>query len=292
MPDKNKNPVMPKKADLHIHTIYSDGTFSPRDAVESARLKGLSAVAITDHDITDGIEEALKAGAKIGIEVIPGIELSCDYNGCEVHILGFYINWENRHFQDKLKIFQKARERRAVHILSKLKMVGIKMDEQMLFSQANIGSISRIHFARVLIKMGEAKDIKDAFQKYLVEGKPAFVRKLRITPEDALSMIHRVGGISVVAHPVFGGGRKSFLKKLKRLGLAGVEAYHPGQPPQITKKILKFADELNLIITGGSDSHGEEKSEDPIGSVKIDYSFVDKLKAEKNNRDNKNRFIF
>ena len=281
-----------KKVDLHIHTTYSDGTFSPKDVVESARIKGLSAVAITDHDITDGIEDALKAGSKIGIEVIPGVELSCDYNGTEIHILGFYINWENRHFQDKLKVFQKARERRAVHILSKLKMVGIEMDEQMLFSQANTGSISRIHFARALVEMGEAKDVRGAFQKYLVEGKPAFVRKLRLTPNEALSMIHRVGGVSVVAHPVFGGGRKSFLKKLKRLGLAGVEAYHPSQPSKITKKMLKFANELNLIITGGSDSHGEEKSEDPIGSVQIDYSFVDKLKAEKNNRDNKNKFIF
>ena len=146
-----KHPYKTKAADLHIHTTYSDGTYTPEEVIKEAKENGLSAVAITDHDITNGIEPALIYGAKVGIEVIPGIELSCVYNSTEIHILGYYINWENSWFQGKLKIFQKARERRSYYILSKLRDIGINIDEQMLFSQASVGSISRIHFARCLV---------------------------------------------------------------------------------------------------------------------------------------------
>lgn len=280
-----------KKADIHIHTTYSDGTYTPEEAVKAAKENGLSAIAITDHDITDGIMPALKYGAKVGLEVIPGIELSCEYNSTEIHILGYYINWENSWLQGKLKVFQRARERRAYYILNKLKEVGVEIDEQMLFSQTNSGSISRMHFARCLIEMGEVKSLREAFQKYLIEGKPAFVKKLRVTPEEALNMIHRVGGVSVLAHPVFGGGHKNFIKKLKRLGLSGIEVYHSSQSPNQIKKFLKIAEDLELIITGGTDSHGSKEEENPIGSIKIDYSFIDKLKETKDHSEKKNRII-
>jgi len=281
-----------KKLDLHVHTTYSDGTLSPKKVVEEVRNRGLSAVAITDHDITDGIEPALNYGAKTGVEVVPGIELSCDYNGSEVHILGYYINWENSWFQGKLEVFQKARERRGFHILNKLKLLGIEIDEQMLFSKADVGSVSRIHFARCLVEVGAAESIYDAFQKYLIEGRPAFVKKLRITPEEALSMIHNVGGLSVIAHPVFGGGHKNFLKKLKRLGLSGIEAYHPNHKPKDVKRLVSIAKELDLIITGGTDSHGDKKDENPIGSLDVPYSCLEKLKEHKKKCDQKNKYIF
>ncbi len=280
-----------KAVDLHIHTRYSDGIYTPEEAVKIAKDNGLSAIAITDHDNTDGIEPALKYGAKSGLEVIPGIELSCEYSNVEVHILGYYINWENTWFQGKLKVFQKARERRAYYILSKLKEIGIDIDEQMLFSQANLGSISRIHFARCLIEMGVVNSLVEAFQKYLIEGKPGFVKKLRVTPEEALSMIHRVGGVSILAHPVFGGGHKNFINKLKRLGLTGVEVYHPSQKPVHIQKFTRIANDLDLIITGGTDSHGGTDEENPIGSIKTDYICVDKLKEAKDNCERKNRVI-
>jgi len=281
-----------KTADLHIHTSFSDGTLSPEEAVKIAKEAGLSAIAITDHDNTDGIEPALKHGAKIGIEVIPGIELSCEYNSTEIHMLGYYINWENNWLQGKLRVFQKARERRAFHILSKLKFLGIEIDEQMLFSQADIGSISRIHFARCLVEMGEAESIYDAFQKYLIDGRPAFVRKLRVTPEEALNMIHRVAGIAVIAHPVFGGGHKNFLKKLKRLGLSGIEIYHPHQNlDEDIKRFQSIAHEFDLVVTGGTDSHGNNEEENPIGSLRVDYELVERLKEAKDHCERKNRVI-
>ncbi|MFH1414577.1 MAG: PHP domain-containing protein [Elusimicrobiota bacterium] len=280
-----------KKVDLHIHTTYSDGTSTPEEVVRAAKDNGLSAVAITDHDITDGIEPALKYGAKMGIEVIPGIELSCEYSSVEIHILGYYINWENSWFQGKLKVFQRARERRAYYILNKLREIGIEIDEQMLFSQASTGSISRIHFARCLLEKGIVGSLYEAFQKYLIEGRPAFVKKLRIFPEEALNMIHRVGGVSVLAHPVFGGKHKNFIGKLKRFGLSGLEAYHPSQSAMFTRKFEKIADELGLIMTGGTDSHGKRDEENPIGSLKADYSLVDKLKEAKDFSERKNRII-
>lgn len=280
-----------KKTDLHIHTAYSDGTCTPEEVIRVSKDKGLAAVAITDHDSTDAIMPALKYGAKMGIEVIPGIELSCEYKNVEIHILGYYINWENNWLQGKLKVFQKARERRAYHILGKLKELGVEIDEQMLFSQASMGSISRIHFARCLVEMGEVKNMVEAFQKYLIDGRPAFVKKLRITPEEALNMIHRVGGVTVLAHPVFGGGQRHFVKKLKRLGLSGIEAYHPSHTPEQCEKYLRIADELDLIITGGTDSHGDREEENPIGSMKISYNLVDKLKDAKNHSEIKNKII-
>ncbi|MBN2406401.1 MAG: PHP domain-containing protein [Elusimicrobia bacterium] len=284
-------PLMSKKIDLHIHTNYSDGTYTPEDVVRVSKDAGLSAIAITDHDTTEGIVPALKHAAKVGIEVIPGIELSCEYNEVEIHILGYYINWENNWFQEKLKVFQKARERRAFHILNKLRNVGVDIDEQMLFSQASVGAISRVHFARCLVEMGEAETMADAFQKYLVEGRPAFVKKLRILPEEALSMINRVGGVAVLAHPIFGGGHKLFMKRLKRLGLAGVEVYHPSHNTQLSEKYLNMSSELGLIATGGTDSHGGKEEENPIGSIEVDYELVDGLKNAKNHSEIKNRII-
>ncbi|MFW6172412.1 MAG: PHP domain-containing protein [Elusimicrobiota bacterium] len=280
-----------KKADLHIHSKYSDGTLTPREIIYKAKNEGLSAVAITDHDTTEGIEPALRWGAKLGIEVIPGIELSCEYRSKDIHMLGYYINWENSWFQNKLRVFQRARERRAIRIFDRLKELNINIPENMIFKQAQLGSISRMHFARCLVETGRVENVKKAFDRYLGEGKPGFVRKLRITPEEALSMIHNTGGISVVAHPVFGGGHKSFLKKLKKMGLYGVEAYHPSHNPEYTQKILKVAQEIGLIVTGGTDSHGKEEEEDPIGSLKVDYSIVNKLKQANDHTYRKNRVI-
>jgi predicted metal-dependent phosphoesterase TrpH len=280
-----------RKVDLHIHTTFSDGTYSPEDVVKIAQARGLAAVAITDHDTTDGIVPALKHGAKCGIEVVPGIELSCEYKGTEIHLLGYYINWENNWFQGKLQVFQKARERRAFHILKKLRDVGIDIDERMLFSEACLGSISRLHFARCLIEMGKVSTILEAFQKYLGEGAAAFVPKIRMEPEEGLSLIHRIGGVSVVAHPVYGGGHKSFLRKMKRLGLTAIEAYHPGHTASQTKRLLNTAKDLKLKVTGGTDSHGEKKDENPIGSLKADYKSLESLKDSKNSRAKVNTLI-
>ncbi len=280
-----------KQVDLHLHTDLSDGKLTPVQLIKQAKKKSLSAVAITDHDITDGIEPAIKYGAKSGIEVIPGIELSCEYKSSEIHLLGYFINWENRWFQSKLKVLQKARERRAYYILSKLQNIGIDIDEQMLFAQAGNGAIGRMHFARCLVDMGEVENIREAFKRYLGKGGPAFVKKLRLSPVEALNMIHRVAGISVLAHPPFGISHKNFIRRLVRQGLSGIEIYHPLLTVKQRKKFKNIARELGLVVTGGSDSHGAGPEDTPLGTTKIGYQPVDNMKSALQRIELKNQII-
>ncbi|MGM0441185.1 MAG: PHP domain-containing protein [Elusimicrobiota bacterium] len=280
-----------KKVDLHLHSTLSDGKLTPVELIKQAKKKNLKAVAITDHDITEGIESAIRYGAKTGIEVIPGIELSCEYKSTEVHLLGYFINWENRWFQSKLKVLQKARERRAYHILNKLQNIGVNIDEQMLFAQAGSGAIGRMHFARCLVKIGEVKTVREAFREYLGKNCPAFVRKLRLTPVEALNMIHRVAGISVLAHPSFGVSHKNFIRRLARLGLSGIEIYHPHVSEEEQKKFKATAYELGLFVTGGSDSHGMRPEENPVGSMEVEYSAVENMKKALQKVELKNRII-
>jgi hypothetical protein len=183
-------------ADLHIHTTYSDGAMSPEECVKYAQNVGLIAMAVTDHDTTNGIPAAIKEGSKRGIEVIPGIELSAELRNShdeEMHILGYFINWEDENFQQKLKLFRHVREKRAYHMLEKLKSLGIDLNEKRLFETAGIGAIGRLHFAKVMVEQSIVAHTQEAFHKYLGDGKPAYVPKLRLSPGEAITMILRVG---------------------------------------------------------------------------------------------------
>lgn len=272
-------------ADLHLHTTFSDGSFTPTELVKQAHKESLAAISITDHDITDGIDEALIEGAKRGIEVIPGVELSVECKGDsekEMHILGYYINWQNLKFQEELKLFRQARERRAFHILDKLYHLGIKLDEERLFKIAGIGSIGRLHFARAMLEQRFVNHTQEAFEKYLGEGRPAYVPKIRLRPEEAIKIIYQIGGIPVLAHPFYGGFGKNILRSLVNKGLLGIEVWHTKHPPEVTKTILSWAKEFNLVTTGGTDCHGKIAEEPQlIGKLKVDYEVVLKLKELK-----------
>lgn len=276
-------------ADLHLHTTYSDGSFTPVQLVRQAQKIGLSAVSITDHDITDGVSEGIKEGAKLGVEVIPGVELSVEMKSSgehEMHILGYYINWENIKFQEELKLFRQARERRAFHILDKLYHLGIKLNEENLFKTAGLGSIGRLHFAKVMLDEKIVSYIQEAFEKYLGEGKPAYVPKLRLKPEEAIKMIQRIGGIPVLAHPFYSNVTKNVLKSLVNKGLMGIEVWHTNHPPKFTSTYIKWADEFGLIKTGGTDCHGSFMDNPAlIGRLKIDYGNVIQLKNLKTRLD-------
>ncbi|PKN02059.1 MAG: hypothetical protein CVU77_01170 [Elusimicrobia bacterium HGW-Elusimicrobia-1] len=280
-------------ADLHLHTAYSDGTFSPVELVRYAQKAGLSAISITDHDITDGITEGLKEGAKRGVEVIPGIELSAELKTSgehEMHILGYYLNWESVKFQEELKLFRQARERRAFHILDKLAQIGIKLNEERLFKIAGIGSIGRLHFAKAMLEEKIVSHTQEAFEKYLGEGRPAYVPKLRLQPEDAIRMIHRVGGLPVLAHPFYGGINKATVKSLVNKGLMGIEVWHIKHPPEAAANFKKWAEDLGIFMTGGTDCHGKlmEETVPLLGRLKIDYKYVVDMKLAKARLD-KNR---
>jgi len=278
-------------ADLHLHTTYSDGSFTPQELVRTAQQMNLSAISITDHDITDGITEGIKEGAKRGIEVVPGVELSAEMKSSdehEMHILGYYINWENLKFQEELKLFRQARERRAFHILDKLRGIGINLNEEKLFKIAGIGSIGRLHFAKLMVEEKIVSHTQEAFEKYLGEGKPAYVPKLRLKPEEAIKMILRIGGIPVLAHPFYGNITKAIVKSLVSKGLMGIEVWHIKHPPSVVETFKSWAKEFGVLMTGGTDCHGKLMDETPplIGKLKIDYKYLVDIKIAKSKLDN------
>jgi len=268
--------------DLHIHSTFSDGAFTPEEIVKHASKKGLAAVSITDHDNTDATLSAIRAAKKLGVEIVPGVELSVEPESPrdeEIHILGYYIDWQDDNFQEKLRNFREARRKRAYKILEKLDRLGVKIDPQQLFELAGKGSVGRMHVAKVLKEEGFVNYLQEAFDRYLAYGKPAYVPKLRLPSQEALDLISRLGGISVIAHPLYGGNSKEIIQKLKGLGLDGIEVYYTRHTPEDIKRFRSWAKTLGLLITGGSDCHGGTLDEEIlIGNQKIPYDVLAQLK--------------
>ena len=273
------------KVDLHLHTYFSDGYYSPEELIGRAGGRGLSAISLTDHDTTDGVERAILAGARYGIEVIPAVELSTEGmhpQHDEIHILGYYINWRTVYFQKKLSLYRGARLKRAHQICDKLCALGIPIDRNFIFEIEGKGSVGRMHIAKALVAGGYVSSIDEAFSKYLVNGRPAFVRRLRLLPEEAINLILKIGGIPVLAHPKFGVPNKKILKFLVKKGLKGIEARYSLHTTEETEKYLSWADELGLIATGGSDCHGEVPGRpEVLGTVYVPYEVVFNMKKFK-----------
>jgi hypothetical protein len=268
--------------DLHIHSTFSDGAFTPEEIVKHASRIGLSAIAITDHDNTDGILSAIGAGEKWGVEIVPGVELSAEPESPkdeEMHILGYYINWQDKNFQEKLRHFREARRERAYQILEKLDRLGIKINPQQLFEFAGRGSVGRMHVARILKEEGFVNYLQEAFDLYLAYGKPAYVPKLRLSSREAINLISQIGGISVIAHPLYGGNSEEIIQKLKSFGLDGIEVYYTNHTPEDVERFQNWAKVFGLLTTGGSDCHGGTIDEEIlIGNQKIPYDVLEKLK--------------
>ena len=283
---KNISSENEKYVDLHIHTDYSDGAFTPAEVVDYARRVGLSAIAITDHDIVDGIKEAIVAGNECGIEIVPGIELSAKGqipSQEEIHILGYYIDWENKCFLDKLCLFREKRKERAYQILEKLNDLKINITIKDVLRFVKKGSIGRLHFAKALVEKGYVKNTKEAFDRYLGNMKPAYVGKFNWHPKEIIRFILEVKGIPVLAHPLCENVREEFLGELVKAGLAGIEIYHSRHKKSAIDVLKKMAMRYNLLLTGGSDCHGQVGSRSPLmGTIKISYSVLDKLKKYKN----------
>jgi predicted metal-dependent phosphoesterase TrpH len=263
--------------------------FSPAEAVKYAKKMNLAAVSITDHDSVDGIDEALKAAEGLGVEIIPGIELSSstrDSDGqiTEMHILGYFIDYKSEKLKEILSVFRKTRLERAYEILSKLKENGVVLKDESFLENAGKKSIGRLHFAKAMINEGFVKSVQDAFQRYLAVNKPAYVPKHSMSAQEAVNLISDAQGVAVMAHPYYVHYTdKTMFKSLVDGGLKGIEAWHSKHPESAVKKFLALAEEYNLIATGGSDCHGEYKNEPPImGRIKVPYSAVEKLKAVRN----------
>jgi len=266
-------------ADLHVHTFYSDSTFSPNEVAEMASKKGLKAIAICDHDCVDGIAPTEEAARPYGIEVIPGVELTIEEDDAEIHILGYFINYKDQDLLKNLKRFQEGRVGRIYKMLELLKDKGIDIRPEEVFELAGDGSVGRPHVALAMLKAKKINYLQEAFNEYIGDGKPCYVGHLKFAPSEAIEMIKKSGGVPVLAHPMVG-ARDEFIPKLIKFGLRGIEVYHSDHNKSYEKKYLEIAKAENLVVTGGSDCHGLSKKTVLMGKVKVPYSLVLKLKEE------------
>lgn len=271
--------------DLHTHTTASDGTLSPSQLVHQAKGLGLDAIAITDHDTVDGVKEGFEEGKKTDLEVVAGVEISVSFLK-EMHILGYFIDIMNPFLLEKLSLLQKYRSERNIHILERLDSLGFHLTVQDLEEAAQGQVIGRPHLAKVLYQKGYVSSMEEAFTRYLALGKPAYVPKIKLSPEDGISLINKAKGIAVLAHPKnLMEDKESFektLKFLKEQGLKGIEAYYTSHSYQEIKYLLAIANKYGLAVSGGTDFHGSNKAKIQLGrgfgNLKIEKSILDKLK--------------
>lgn len=269
-----------KFADLHVHTIFSDGTSTPAELISAAREANIDAVSVTDHDTVAGIGPATEIGLLKNVEVIPGIELTAEFEGAEVHILGYLLDYNNQVLLDKLQEVQNDRVERVYKIAGKLREIGVALDPRIIFDIAGKGIPGRLHIARAMVKEGIVENTFEAFRKYLGDKSPAFVLGFRFQPADAISLIRSVGGIPVLAHPYLF-GRDEFIPLLVEKGLMGLEVYYTEHSQSQINYYRGLAEKYRLLITGGSDFHGGAKQNIRVGEAKIPYELVEKLKDAK-----------
>jgi len=252
------------KADLHTHTNYSDGKFTPSELVRKAKSSGLNYLSITDHDNVDGLDEAIETGKEIGLEVIPGVELSSDYKGREVHILGYFFDYKNPELLEYLISFRKLRLERAEKIVNKLNnlKIPIKMDEVLDKVKGNT-SIGRPHIAFALIDGNYIHNYYEAFVKYIGDGKPAYEKKKNIETKEAIKLISKAGGVSFVAHPGKNIRDEALIEIIEQ-GIDGIEVIHPSHSPDYVTYFQDFASQYFLLESGGSDFHGGRINDDSI----------------------------
>ncbi|TCT16775.1 hypothetical protein EDC18_10170 [Natranaerovirga pectinivora] len=249
--------------DLHVHSNASDGTMTPTELVTYAKNKGIKAIALTDHDTINGVREAKAVGAALGVEVISGIELSTSYNNKDVHILGLFIDENNKGFIDELDAFKESRSDRNEMMIERLNELGIDISNEDLSNESCDGVITRAHFAKVLLKKGYIKKIDEAFKKYIGDNCPAFIPRSKVTPESAINLIKKYNGISILAHPFLYDlstkGLIGLIEHLKEEGLDGIEAIYSLHSGSEQSYIKQLAKKYDLLISGGSDFHGSNK---------------------------------
>jgi predicted metal-dependent phosphoesterase TrpH len=265
--------------DLHIHTNVSDGIYTPEEVVQQALQASLEAIAITDHDIMDGVARAQKAAEGKKIEIVPGIELSAEYKHGDIHILGYYVDPMNSEFLNHLSIIRNARKERVTKIVEKLFKLGVDIDISEITRDADNISVCRSHVAQAMIMSGIVKNKKEAFKRYIGIGKPAYVPRVTINPLQAIKLILLAKGVPVLAHPGSGKNSVTFINALIDAGIKGIEVYHRDHNLKQIKLYTKIAKKNNLIITGGSDFHGfNNEYSHPIGSCSVSYTVVEDLK--------------
>jgi len=246
--------------DLHVHSTFSDGTYSPTELVEIAKDIGLKAISVTDHDTVDGTSEALLAGARAGLQVISGVELSVFLDDIHFHLLGYKFNHQDSRLLGGLSVLQESRKKRNSKIIANLQAMGLDVSDEELQAISGNGQTGRPHIARLMVQKKIVKSIDQAFALYLKKGKKGYVSRFIYHVEEAITLIHASGGFVVLAHPVQISRSidvlDNLLPRLKKIGLDGVETFYPTQKGKFHRKLRRLAQSCNLFETGGSDYHG------------------------------------
>ena len=269
-----------KFADLHLHTQFSDGTFTPEELVGRADKLGFAAIALTDHDSVEGCARAAAACAAVQMEFIPGAELTAEHDDTEVHILGYFLDTQNKVLLDRIGKFQVVRQNRIYEMCAALNNLGIPLKAESVFALANCKSPGRPHVARALVKEKLIGNLDEAFEKYLKKGRPAWVPKNKMSALEGIELIHQAGGLAVMAHPGLN-RTDDIIPGLVKAGLDGIECFHTKHSTVMSERYLEIAEKYDLLVTGGSDCHGFSKKQPLIGTVKLPYEHVEKMKAAK-----------
>lgn len=249
--------------DLHTHSNKSDGSLSPTALIDEAKSIGLSAIALTDHDTIDGLEEAINRGNEIGVRVVPGVELSTEYMGRDVHIVGLFIDYKNETFLNHLKNFVDSRELRNKKMCDKLTEAGIPVIYEELIEMFGDSVLTRAHYARYMLSKGYIKSLPEAFERYIGDHSPYYIPREKVTPKQGVELILNAGGVPILAHPILyklgKDALETLVKDLKEYGLVGIEAIYSTYTNADERTIRNLASKYNLLISGGSDYHGEAK---------------------------------
>jgi hypothetical protein len=272
---------MSSRADLHTHSAYSDGRLTPTELVERAVSRGLEVLALTDHDCTDGIAEALEAAQKHPqLLFIPGVELSTDVPHEEVHVLGYFLDWQNPRFQARLGRLRRSRLERGRKMLAKLKRLGIEISWQRVQELAGDGAVGRPHIALAMMEAGHISSLEEAFDRYIGRNGPAYVEREKITPTEAVQLLTDASALPVLAHPRDLQNLDSLLLELKEAGVIGMEVYYQDYDQQAIERLLAIARQHDLLPLGGSDFHGIGGAhERDLGDIPLPFEPVEQLVA-------------
>ena len=266
------------KTDLHMHSFYSDGYNAPEILIDKANSRGIKILSITDHDSVNGISEATEYAAGLGIEVIPGVEISTDIRDTEVHILGYFVDPKNKDLEHYLNFFREERVKRAIHMVKKLNILGLDISIDDVFVFAKNSAIGRPHIAQALLAKGQVKSFFEAFYKYIGNHAPAYERKVHLSPQSAFKIISDAGGLSFIAHP--GNMPEILIKELIDAGVDGIEVIHPSHSPEQVRFYRGVVNEYFLLESGGSDYHGGKREDDEnLGKYYTSAKVVDTMRT-------------
>ncbi len=269
-----------KYADLHVHTLASDGTYTPAQLVKEAIKRRLCAIAVTDHDTLEAVPEALAQAEGADLEIIPGIELTAQYEEQEIHMLGYFLDYRNIALLEKLNFIRVNRVERVHKIIKNLGALGVELNPETVFNISGTATVGRMHIARALVEEGRVNSIPEAFRKYIGDKSPAYVLGFDLGVPDAIKMIKDAGGVAVLAHPYLLRD-DALIAEFAAYGLGGIEAYYPEHSQSMVNFYLDLAKQLNLAVTGGSDFHGSAKPGIKLGMIKIPLELVEKLRQGK-----------